>query len=553
MNTSPGTGAAMTSSSLFQAGFRLFAALVCAGIFLTIFFPLFAAVFPPLTKVRMTVQFDQTGEVQLFYWNGMRKPVFQEKYSERAQPVPGGEKHSVTLLLSGEGVRKIRLDLGNAEGRTKLYDMTLYSFFNDPVVLTAEQIYGAFEPGNEMVSMEMAGSFVEVISSGDDPYIVSRGAPVGVTPIVGLGLPLLASLFVFLLIYRTDWSHFPAVADVLRKKPYSGENINSLDGLRGLGVLMVVGDHTWGMLTGMGAGGVWIFMTLSGFLLTRPFVSQPARAASATVMLGFYIRRLRRILPAYYCYITVIFLVTKHFDQALRHFFFLEGAGHLWVLPQEMLFYLFTPIVLFVNWLFFRGKPWWCTFFVAVLAVMAHWLLTTSVLSLRGAANGDLPLYAGIFLSGVAIAYLFEGISGSAAKMKLNREKWQRFFSRTGLLLLLLYLAFCTARPWGGERVLSQLFYEVYGVAAALLILCSVCARDSLFNNILSSLPLRAIGLVSFSLYLIHPIVLLLLQKSILHYTGYCLSGPLLFMLTLLVSYVCACATYSYIERPFMG
>lgn len=245
--------------------------------------------------------------------------------------------------------------------------------------------------------------------------------------------------------------------------------------------------------------------------------------------------------------------MNKHFDQAFRHFFFLEGSGHLWVLPQEMLFYLLIPGVLFVNWLICRKNPWWSVFLVAVLAILSHWYLTSSVLSLRGAANVDLPLYAGIFLSGVAVAYLVEGLYGPAGKWVTDPQKWKRLFSWGGLCLLLLYLACCTERLWGGERIFSQLYHEFFGVAAALLVLSTVAAGEGLLTRILSFFPLRAIGLVSFSLYLIHPIILLLLQKSILHYTGYCLSGPFLFMLTLLVSYVCACATYSYIEKPFMG
>ena len=168
-------------------------------------------------------------------------------------------------------------------------------------------------------------------------------------------------------------------------------------------------------------------------------------------------------------------------------------------------------------------------------------------------ADMHLPLYAGIFLSGVAVAYLVEGVLRMKSKGWALSEKQQLVIHRGGMVLLLFYLLTCTGRLWGGELVFCQLFTEFYGVVAAMLVAAIALTRGSLLSRVLSSQPLRALGLVSFSLYLVHPIIMQVLQKSILHYTDYCLSGPFLFMITLLVSYVCACVSYSFIEKPCMG
>ncbi len=81
----------------------------------------------------------------------------------------------------------------------------------------------------------------------------------------------------------------------------------------------------------------------------------------------------------------------------------------------------------------------------------------------------------------------------------------------------------------------------------------SIVAADStLLNRILSSLPLRAIGVVSFSLYLFHPLVLNILHKALLYYCGYSSVGFPIFFVTLCLSYLVACVMYTYIERPFL-
>jgi peptidoglycan/LPS O-acetylase OafA/YrhL len=67
-----------------------------------------------------------------------------------------------------------------------------------------------------------------------------------------------------------------------------------------------------------------------------------------------------------------------------------------------------------------------------------------------------------------------------------------------------------------------------------------------LIHRILSSLTLRALGITSYSLYLLHIIV-----RDKLLELGVGL-GNELFLLTLAVSYLLACVLYALVERPFM-
>src|SRR4051812_36401819 len=77
--------------------------------------------------------------------------------------------------------------------------------------------------------------------------------------------------------------------------PRSGPHVPALDGFRGLGVAFVVLFHV-GVLKG-GWLGVDLFFVLSGFLITRPLVTE--RATSGRIALRqFWARRARRLLPA---------------------------------------------------------------------------------------------------------------------------------------------------------------------------------------------------------------------------------------------------------------
>lgn len=513
---------------------------------------LLSASFPAVSRIQCTVELEQTGAVQFFYWNGLRKDTFQQKYSRTSKAIGGGEKMTIALHLPNAPVQAVRLDLGSSEGSIKLYQLLISSHFTKDRLLNASDIYQMFKAGNAKVSMQMADDHVVIISRSNDPFIIST-APLLKRPLLlTLGLPaLLASLF-FSFLYKTDWSNAPPCADLRVKSPTTGANIAALDGLRGLAALMVVADHCYGRFTGLGTGGVWIFMVLSGFLLTKPFTTDHGRVRSMAKMRSFYSRRLRRVLPAYYTYIIVVYLVTTRFDLALRHFLFLQGAGHLWVIPQEILFYLLIPLVLLLNSVVLRGNSWLCALFVVSIAVAANSLLTVGVFSMYGLANENIRLYAGVFFTGVSCAYLYHSLYPVLAGIPNHKKSINSLCSFCGLSLLLLFLLGSTGRLWGGKTVYAQVYFEWFGAAAGLLLLCIVFSERSLLNKLLAWTPLRAIGMVSLSLYLVHPLVIGMLTKGMRHYTDVALTGLPLFFSTALLSYLIAVATYTFIEKPFV-
>lgn len=160
------------------------------------------------------------------------------------------------------------------------------------------------------------------------------------------------------------------------------KQIKGLDTLRAFAVIFVIIQH-WGpvydastpvelfvktILVPDGATGVYIFFTLSGFLITSILVN--ARFSTTTpdrpsILKNFIIRRTLRIFPIYYIFLFALYHLlswpamkselpwcltyTTNF-MIMKTNSWAAMAGHLWTLAIEEQFYLLWPwIILFVN------------------------------------------------------------------------------------------------------------------------------------------------------------------------------------------------------------
>lgn len=91
-----------------------------------------------------------------------------------------------------------------------------------------------------------------------------------------------------------------------------------------------------------------------------------------------------------------------------------------------------------------------------------------------------------------------------------------------------------------------------FGLAAGLFILLALLANNTLLGRMMRYLPLRAVGLVSFSFYLLHPMMISCVRGASIYFFDYYPAGLALFVLSGLVTYTLAAITYTYIERPFI-
>jgi peptidoglycan/LPS O-acetylase OafA/YrhL len=152
------------------------------------------------------------------------------------------------------------------------------------------------------------------------------------------------------------------------------EHIPSLDGLRGVSVLLVIAGHAalygpdttrWKLFSmvflNAEIGVTWFFI-ISGFLITALLLREQTRASSISLS-KFYCRRALRILPPFYALIVVVLLLKFFGGLAIPGQRIWTAAsfiynvvkhpswgswwlGHTWSLSVEEQFYLCWPLIL---------------------------------------------------------------------------------------------------------------------------------------------------------------------------------------------------------------
>jgi peptidoglycan/LPS O-acetylase OafA/YrhL len=328
--------------------------------------------------------------------------------------------------------------------------------------------------------------------------------------------------------------------DLNEKRPSRGENVDSLDGVRGLAVLLVLASHANGLhLAGQGGVGVWLFFCLSAFLLGTPFARDPERVRDRAFLRRYALRRVGRILPLYYLVLTAAFFFgALSGENFLRHLLFLRAEGHFWTIPQELLFYLCLPLVAWVHLELLGRRMLPTLLLLAALAAAGTAWVPTSSFSI------------GVFLTGTFFAFL---------RCAPGASSW--LSQRSGRVLqacaLLIPALFVLSALYFQRRYYPSWFLlspdplgwrhpGLFALLCSLLILACAVSRTSWIARCMSVAWLRSIGIVSFSIYLLHPYVIGALMRLGLP------RGNLMLLVALPLTYLCSLVTYTLVERPFM-
>ena len=466
--------------------------------------------------------------------------------------IPADTAVRAELKLRGHLARKLRIDPGDNTGLVKIYSLMLTSDFGPPITLTPADIHERFTPNTAIRNYNLESDHLSFEITGNDPQLVLNDELIVQNQFVSIVLPIVFTFAFYLAISHFGRSSFPAFYDLAHHKSSANLNYASLDGIRGIAVLLVLLDHTIGFFTGAGTAGVWIFFVLSGFLLAIPFVKRPELAVSGEYMNEYLLRRLKRIIPMYYVFIIVTFFFFGKFDStSFRHLLFLQGNGHLWTIPQEMLFYLFLPFIMMANYLIFRGRAIWIVAALAVIMVMSNIYLDKSVISMYG-GNFTRPAFVGIFICGILFSYLYHGVIAKSTSQIFQSKKIKSMASTAGIILLICFVMLGTDTLFEPKTYLAHSHPGWFGFAAGMMILLVLMAPRTLYDQLLSWLPLRALGLVGFSFYLLHPIVISMVKGIQDYYFGYRMDIVPQFFVVMIITYFFAAFTYSYIERPFL-
>jgi len=142
----------------------------------------------------------------------------------------------------------------------------------------------------------------------------------------------------------------------------SQKTIPSLDGLRGVAVLLVIFHHLNVPFAPDGRG-VLTFFVLSGFLITWIMLKESEKSGDISIR-NFYVRRVLRIFPAFYVFLVLQFtaqVITRGWPPASMAADFLSSFSytsnyrfvltpgiehslrHTWALSVEEQFYLLWP------------------------------------------------------------------------------------------------------------------------------------------------------------------------------------------------------------------
>lgn len=326
--------------------------------------------------------------------------------------------------------------------------------------------------------------------------------------------------------------------------------VHSLDYLRGLMAfgIMVYHYFLWtgshpdaGTLLGRtGIYGVSVFYVLSG--LTLYIVYHEKLNASNTGQ--YFIKRIFRIFPLLWLSILLtLFVMGKKTDlltlmlNVTGLFGFVAPDKYIaiasWSIGNELVFYLFFPLVLLLNTRYSNS----IRFFFIFSALIGLWfafliLADNQLLKWQWKAYVNPLNQLVLFSGGVYAGALFSG---------------KKFPVYTGPLLMVVTLLVFAFYPVSGNQSalvtgVPRLVFVLLSIALAVSFLITGFPQGSLTDKVLSRL-----GEATYSVYLLHPVVFHLLKT----HAGLKLNGGFI-LLAMAITLVVSTLVYKYFEVPFI-
>jgi peptidoglycan/LPS O-acetylase OafA/YrhL len=327
-----------------------------------------------------------------------------------------------------------------------------------------------------------------------------------------------------------------------------------IDGLRAVAVVPVVLYHN-GLGFPGGYVGVDIFFVISGFLITKIIYTLVTEGKFSFV--EFYDRRIRRLFPALFVMLLavavwsityLIWLDLSDFGLSLAAattyvsnlYFYYDTSGyfsedvrtmpllHTWSLAVEEQFYIVMPFALFALASALARR--WHVLVLGAVSVASFVFCVQLTAHKPEAAFYLLPARAWeLGVGGLLAIGAFE-----------PRNRWAReLLAVAGLAAILFAIfQFSDETPFPGWRVAIP----TLGTVAIL----SAGRSGSLVNRVLATTPFTFIGKVSYSFYLWHWPVILAFTYGALNPTSLETS-----LLSVVISFALAVASWRYVERPF--
>lgn len=334
----------------------------------------------------------------------------------------------------------------------------------------------------------------------------------------------------------------------------------ALDGVRGIAIAMVVLYHAGFNWAVGGWIGVDLFFALSGFLITWLLLKEWERYKSISLR-RFYRRRLLRLVPALSVTVAlaVILVETLPFSPLLRRET-LEGAptvmlfltnvlqiafpwdtsgilAHTWSLGIEMQFYILWPLTLLamLRWQVPRRQMIMATLALAVTsaAFVPLWWNPGDIWQ----AYGNLAPRSEALLFGCAGALIYT--SPMRARLSARRFQLSAVVLLAGAALVWMAVTLVYTKP----LVWYHAGLTMVDLTSGVLVLGVALGAAAPIDRFLSWWPLVGLGRISYSLYLLHFLVMTIpIGANDLEAT----------ILRIAISVVAAILSYNLIEQPFL-
>ena len=365
-----------------------------------------------------------------------------------------------------------------------------------------------------------------------------------------------------------------------------------LDGIRGVGMLNIMGVHAGVWLTGGGFFTLDSFFALSGFLISSLLIAEWQRRR--TIRLAtFWARRARRLLPALFVMLlgvsfifgvlvplgtypslrgdalaSLFYFANWHFIANSSNYFdqtaLTSPLIHMWSLALEEQFYLVWPLVVLGVLKFFRSL--WVLLSVCVVGALASAL----EMALLFKPGNTTRLYFGTDTHAQSVlvgATLAVGLAlwserrkrrdraqqpdGSTDAMVATGYDWgartatgRWLLTAVGALgIVVSAVLYTSVNP--GEAFVYRGGFLLAALAASAVLLSVCCAQQSPVSRILSFAPFTFIGRISYGMYLWHFPLFIYINHARTGLSGWALFG-VRFVPTLLI----AMASFTLIERP---
>lgn len=346
--------------------------------------------------------------------------------------------------------------------------------------------------------------------------------------------------------------------------------IKGLDGIRAIAVIMVLAYHLKLALFKSGFLGVTVFFVLSGYLITGILISEVEEEGTIDLK-NFWLRRIRRLVPAVMSMAVVIIFVSavvnriiftkgckdflasvlgfNNWWQIFNKISYFEAAGvpspftHCWSLAIETQFYLIYPLILLGIYKLVKsrgeGRANRGLLFAGVTLLLALISVILMIVLFDPQQDASRVYYgtdtrAFSLLFGALLAILWEY---RMVPRRLSASVNMVLGSVSFAVLLVMTIAI------NGS---SNFWYrggQFFGTILTVLMVYAVSGRKTWLSRFLSNLVLKWMGDRSYSIYLWHYPIILLISKGIK-------ASWWITLIEIVLSVVLSELSYRFIETP---